>query len=143
VLAATSLEWAVCDFAIWAAGLVASLMPVTSADGAIRAAASLGGPVVLKADVPGLVHRTDAGAVQLDLRTEVDIRRAYHQLTGKFGPRARVLIQPMITGGTEVCTDLRLPHLPVEVDGPAGPGRRSRRGRPHDSCGTGGTRSGW
>jgi hypothetical protein len=104
VLAATSLEWAVCDFAIWAAGLVTSLMPVTSADGAIRAAASLGGPVVLKADVPGLVHRTDAGAVQLDLR---------------------------------------LPHLPVEVDGPAGPGRRSRRGRPHDSCGTGGTGSGW
>jgi long-subunit acyl-CoA synthetase (AMP-forming) len=44
VLAATSLEWAVCDFAIWAAGLVTSLMPVTSADGAIRAAASLGGP---------------------------------------------------------------------------------------------------
>ena len=40
--------------------------------------------------------------MQLDLRTEVDIRRAYHQLTGKFGPRARVLIQPMITGGTEV-----------------------------------------
>jgi len=75
VLAATSLEWAVCDFAIWAAGVVTSLMPVTSADGAIRAAASLGGPVVLKADVPGLVHRTDAGAVQLDLRTEVDQAR--------------------------------------------------------------------
>ena len=27
VLAATSLEWAVCDFAIWAAGVVTSLMP--------------------------------------------------------------------------------------------------------------------
>ena len=81
---------------------LASLTPVTSAGGAVRAAASLGGPVVLKADVPGLVHKTDAGAVQLDLRTEADIKRAYHQLTGKFGPHARVLIQPMITGGTEV-----------------------------------------
>jgi acyl-CoA synthetase (NDP forming)/GNAT superfamily N-acetyltransferase len=81
---------------------LASLTPVTSADDAVRAAAGLGGPVVLKADVPGLVHKTDAGAVQLDLRTEADIRHAYGQLTGKFGPHARVLIQPMITGGTEV-----------------------------------------
>jgi len=81
---------------------LASLTPVTSADGAVRAAAELAGPVVLKADVPGLVHKTDAGAVQLDLRTEADIRRAYRQLTAKFGPHARVLVQPMITGGTEV-----------------------------------------
>lgn len=81
---------------------LASLMPVTSVDHAIRAAASIGGPVVLKADVPGLLHRTGTGAVQLDLRSEGDIRRAYRLLTGKFGPRLRqVLIQPMITG-TEV-----------------------------------------
>jgi acyl-CoA synthetase (NDP forming) len=81
---------------------LASLMPVTSADDAVRTAAGLGGPVALKADVPGLVHKTDAGAVQLDLRTEADIRRAYDELTGRFGPHARVLIQPMITGGTEI-----------------------------------------
>jgi acyl-CoA synthetase (NDP forming) len=81
---------------------LAGLTPVNSADDAVRAAADLGGPVVLKADVPGLVHKTDAGAVQLDLRTEADIRRACHELTAKFGPHARVLIQPMITGGTEV-----------------------------------------
>ncbi len=81
---------------------LASLSPVTSADDAARAAASLGGPVVLKADVPGVVHKTDVGAVRLDLRTEADVRRAYRELSGAFGPRARVLIQPMITGGTEV-----------------------------------------
>ena len=81
---------------------LASLVPVTSADEAVQAAVGLGGPVVLKADVPGLVHKTDAGAVQLDLRTAADIRRAYDELTGKFGSHARVLIQPMITGGTEV-----------------------------------------
>ncbi|MGD0936396.1 MAG: GNAT family N-acetyltransferase, partial [Streptosporangiaceae bacterium] len=80
-----------------------SLEPVSSADGAVRAAAALGGPVVLKADVAGVPHKSDAGAVQLDLRTETDIRRAYRLLTGKFGLRLRqVLIQPMITGGTEV-----------------------------------------
>jgi acyl-CoA synthetase (NDP forming)/RimJ/RimL family protein N-acetyltransferase len=81
---------------------LASLMPVTGADDAVRTAVSLGGPVVLKADVPGLVHKTDAGAVQLDLRTDADIRHAYDELKGKFGPHVRVLIQPMITGGTEV-----------------------------------------
>jgi len=31
------------------------------------AAAELGGPVVLKAEVVGLVHKSDPGAVQLDL----------------------------------------------------------------------------
>ena len=79
------------------------LTPVSSADEAVRTAARIGGPVVLKADVPGLLHKTDAGAVQLDLRSELEIRRAWRLLTGKFGPRLRqVLIQPMITGGTEV-----------------------------------------
>ena len=79
------------------------LKPVSSADEAVQVAAGIGGPVVLKADVPGLLHKTDAGAVQLDLRTELEIRRAWRMLTSKFGPRLRqVLLQPMITGGTEV-----------------------------------------
>ena len=80
-----------------------SLEPVSSADSAVRTAAALGGPVVLKADVAGLLPKNGAGAVQLDLRTETDIRCAYRLLTGKFGLRLRqVLIQPMISGGTEV-----------------------------------------
>ena len=82
---------------------VVSLEPVSSADSAVGVAAALGGPVVLKADVASVLHKSGAGAVQLDLRTETDIRRAYRLLTGKFGLRLRqVLIQPMITGGTEV-----------------------------------------
>ena len=80
-----------------------SLEAVSSADSAVRTAAALGGPVVLKADVAGLLHKDGAGAVQLDLRTETDIRCAYRLLTGKFGLRLRqVLIQPMISGGTEL-----------------------------------------
>ena len=81
-----------------------SLQPVSSADSAVRVAAALGGPVVLKADVAGgMLPKSDAGAVQLDLRAETDIRRAYRLLAGKFGLRLRqVLIQPMITDGTEV-----------------------------------------
>jgi acyl-CoA synthetase (NDP forming) len=59
--------------------------------------------VVLKADVPGLVHKSEAGAVLLDLRTEPDVRAAYRELTDKFQTRRHGIgVQPMITGGTEV-----------------------------------------
>jgi len=72
-------------------------------DDAVAAAAASGYPVVLKAEVPGLVHKTDAGAVVLDVRTEDGVRAGYRTLAEKFGARlARVLVQPMITGGTEV-----------------------------------------
>jgi acyl-CoA synthetase (NDP forming)/GNAT superfamily N-acetyltransferase len=81
---------------------LAALQPVASEEAAASAAAACGGPVVLKADVPGLLHKTEAGAVELDLRTADEVRRAYRRLTARFGDRPhRVLIQPM-TGGTEV-----------------------------------------
>jgi acyl-CoA synthetase (NDP forming)/GNAT superfamily N-acetyltransferase len=70
---------------------------------AARAAAELGCPVVIKADVPGLLHKSDAGAVRLDLRSPDDVRRAFEDLAGKFAGRLTgVLVQPMITGGVEV-----------------------------------------
>jgi len=79
------------------------LRPVAGEEAAVRTAAGAGGPVVLKADVPGLVHKTDAGAVRLDLHTDAEVRQAYRSLRETFGARLRrVLLQPMITGGTEV-----------------------------------------
>jgi acyl-CoA synthetase (NDP forming)/RimJ/RimL family protein N-acetyltransferase len=76
-----------------------------SEDAAVRAAAELGGHVALKADVPGLVHKSDAGGVQLDLRSEADVRQAYRLLAGTFGADLhRVLVQPMVSGGVEVLT---------------------------------------
>ena len=72
------------------------------ADAAINAAAGLGGHVVIKADVPGLLHKTDAGAVELDLRGTDEIRGAMRRLQDKFAGRmSGVLVEPMITGGTE------------------------------------------
>ncbi len=69
----------------------------------MSAAGRLGGPVVLKADVPGLVHKTDAGAVQLDLHGPDEVRSGYRALAGRFGARmSAAIIQPMVTGGTEV-----------------------------------------
>jgi acyl-CoA synthetase (NDP forming)/GNAT superfamily N-acetyltransferase len=69
----------------------------------VRAAAvELGGHVVLKAEVTGLVHKSDAGAVKLDLRTDAEIADAYAQLTAAFGARLeRVLVQPMLADGVE------------------------------------------
>jgi acyl-CoA synthetase (NDP forming) len=82
------------------------VITTVAADGeqeAVRAAAKLGGRVVLKAEADGVVHKTDAGAVKLDLRSEAEIAAAYRALTSRFGSRLqRVLVQPMLTGGVEV-----------------------------------------
>jgi acyl-CoA synthetase (NDP forming) len=76
---------------------------VTSEEAAVDAAARLGGPVVVKADVPGLVHKSDAGAVQLELHGAEEVRAGYRALVERFGTRmAAAIIQPMVTGGTEV-----------------------------------------
>ena len=82
--------------------LVATIAAATEQEAA-AAAAQLGGRVVLKAEAEGLVHRTDAGGVRIDLRTPQEVAEAYRTLAADFGPRAqRVLVQPMMTGGVEV-----------------------------------------
>ena len=73
------------------------------ADAAVAAASALGRHVVIKADVPGLVHKSDAGAVELDLRGARDVRSAMHRLEQRFpGRLSGVIVQPMITGGIEL-----------------------------------------
>jgi acyl-CoA synthetase (NDP forming)/GNAT superfamily N-acetyltransferase len=81
----------------------AATVGVTDEQQAVQAAAGLGGRVVLKAEADGLVHKSDAGAVRLDLRTPREVAAAYRDLAGRFGPGLRrVLVQPMVTGGVEV-----------------------------------------
>jgi len=75
---------------------------VGNADAAVGAAARLGGHVVIKADVPGLLHKTDAGAVELDLHGADEVRAAMSRLQARFAGRmSGVLVEPMITGGVE------------------------------------------
>ncbi|MGI5330582.1 GNAT family N-acetyltransferase [Actinomadura nitritigenes] len=70
---------------------------------AIAAADELGGPVVLKADAEGVLHKTAAGALQLDLRGPKDVRNAYRWLADRFGDRLRgVIVQRMAAEGVEV-----------------------------------------
>ena len=91
---------------------LAELTPARSEDEAVSAFEAVAGPVVLKADVPGLLHKTDAGAVELDLRTEADVRGAYHRLQERFGERQRqVLVQPMIADGAEVVVGVVDDHM--------------------------------
>jgi acyl-CoA synthetase (NDP forming)/GNAT superfamily N-acetyltransferase len=91
---------------------LAELTWVASEDEAAAAAAQAGGPVVLKADVPGLMHKTEAGAIQLDLRTEADVRGAYRRLRSHFGDHLRrIHMQAMISGGTEVFVGVADDHM--------------------------------
>ena len=82
---------------------LADRIAVTTQDAAVAAAARFGGPVALKADVPGLVRRRDASAVLLDLQGADEVRRGFRSLRETFGDRlAAVIVQPMITGGVKV-----------------------------------------
>jgi acetyl coenzyme A synthetase (ADP forming)-like protein len=73
---------------------------------AVSAAAELGGPVVLKAIAPGLVHKTDAGGVILGLKGPTAVRRGVRQIeaaVAKQGHRlGGVIVQPMAAPGVEL-----------------------------------------
>jgi acyl-CoA synthetase (NDP forming) len=103
---------------------LAEPVPARSEDEAVAAFAAGGGvPVVLKADVPGLVHKTDVGGVELDLRTEADVRAAYRGLEERLGRKLRkILVQPMIGDGTEMIVGVADDHLfgPLVVFGLGG-----------------------
>jgi acyl-CoA synthetase (NDP forming) len=64
---------------------------VGSADAAVEAARALGGPVVVKSAEPG-AHKTDRGAVALDLREAGAVRAAAERIG------APLLVQPMLAG---------------------------------------------
>jgi len=72
------------------------------AGAAVEAAAALGDHVVIKADVPGLLNKTAAGAVELDLHGAGEVRAAMRRLQAGLGGRmSGVLVEPMVTGGIE------------------------------------------
>jgi acyl-CoA synthetase (NDP forming) len=59
--------------------------------------------VAITADGPGLAHKSDAGGVLLGVSGPGQARQAFATLAGRFaGNFSGVLVQPMVTGGTEV-----------------------------------------
>ena len=78
---------------------------VAGADEAARAAEELGGRVALKAIAPGLVHKTEAGAVRLGLAAG-EVREAAlaltHRLAAAGRPPTGFLVQRMAEPGVEM-----------------------------------------
>ena len=75
-----------------------------SVDEAVALAAGMDGPVAMKLVSPDITHKSDAGGVQLDLRNEEDIRRAFDRImtaAREHDPGAwitGVSLQPHIAG---------------------------------------------
>jgi acyl-CoA synthetase (NDP forming)/GNAT superfamily N-acetyltransferase len=76
-----------------------STRTASSEEEAVAAADSLGYPVALKAADPALVHKTDLGAVRLDL-PDTDAVRAAYRAVAEVSPE--VLLQPMAGAGVEL-----------------------------------------
>lgn len=77
-----------------------------SADSAARVAKEVGFPVVMKISTPAVLHKTEIGGVEVDLRTDAEVRAAFKSLkqrvrqAGEEGEFS-VALQKMITGGIE------------------------------------------
>ena len=84
-----------------------------TADEAAAAAIALGFPVVMKVESPDLPHKTEAGVIRLNLRSEADVRAAYAAVmanAAKVSPPPRingVLVQPMVPQGVELVIGAR------------------------------------
>jgi len=74
---------------------------------AVTLAKKIGLPVAMKIVSPDVVHKTDIGAVKLDLNSEKDVGEAFEEIlknvkTNSPGARIEgVLLQNYVTGGTE------------------------------------------
>ena len=69
---------------------------------AVLAAAQVGFPVVVKGVAESLVHKTEAGAVRLDLRNAGEVEKACRAMRESLGdPRLRFQVQAMVRGGRE------------------------------------------
>jgi acetyltransferase len=71
-------------------------------DEALDAFRTIGGSVVVKLLDPGIAHKTEAGGVHLDIRTEDDLARALAAIDAVPGTRWRYLIEEMASDGVEL-----------------------------------------
>ena len=82
-------------------------------DAAIDAAGRWGYPVALKVMAPSIVHKSDAGVVALNVRSDDELRQAFDRImtaaqgvTGTGGIEG-VTVQPMAPAGTELIVGAR------------------------------------
>ncbi|MFF2354513.1 GNAT family N-acetyltransferase [Kitasatospora sp. NPDC058115] len=82
---------------------VSPTLPAPDEESAVRAAATLGYPVALKATAPHLRHRPDLGSVRLDLTGEPGLRRAHQELDALLGgaAQAQLMVQRLAPRGVD------------------------------------------
>ncbi len=86
---------------------------VTDAEGAARAAETIGGKVVLKIDSPDIPHKTEAGGVALGIGGGTAAREAYRSIMAacaRAAPGAKlrgVIVQEMIPAGVEIIVGVK------------------------------------
>ncbi|MGZ8632994.1 MAG: CoA-binding protein, partial [Solirubrobacteraceae bacterium] len=71
---------------------------VAGVDDAAAALAELGAPVALKLSSPGLRHKTEAGALELELDSESAVRATWRRLA-EFNGAGEVLVEQMVPPG--------------------------------------------
>ena len=68
-----------------------------------EAAKALGFPVALKIDSPAVAHKTEAGALRLDIKSEQELNSAFRELHERFASnQAPTIIQKMMPPGKEI-----------------------------------------
>ena len=76
---------------------------VDDIEAACAAARKVGYPVVLKADGPDIVHKSDVGGVALGLRSAKAVAKAWNEMASAIGPKMTgALVQPMARPGVEL-----------------------------------------
>jgi acyl-CoA synthetase (NDP forming) len=94
---------------------------VADEDDAVAALVELGGPVALKLSAPSLRHKSEAGALVLDVREERELRAAHRRLDELALDGAGVLVERMAPPGAELLVAARLdgvvPHLVIAAGG--------------------------
>jgi acetyl-CoA synthetase len=95
---------------------------VDSVEAALEAVDALGYPVALKLTATDLLHKSDIGALVLNLADARAVRDAYGKLRAVAGwPDAPVLVERMATPGLELLVSARrdgvVPHLIVGLGG--------------------------
>ncbi|MBU1319966.1 MAG: acetate--CoA ligase family protein [candidate division Zixibacteria bacterium] len=86
---------------------IAPYQYANSAEEAIEVAGKAGYPVVMKVNTPKILHKTEFGAVRVDLRDSSDVTSAWHQMEEKVRSemggheKFSVVVQKMVKGGVE------------------------------------------
>lgn len=81
---------------------------VKGAEEAVEKAKLIGFPVVLKIDSPHIPHKTEAGAIRLNVSSEDEVLKAFEEVMGNaknYNPTAKlngVSVQEMLPNGVEV-----------------------------------------